>query len=265
MLNYIWAFLVVVGIMVGLGRTLENLPTTREVSQVIDGTTVTTTLQLTGKEQARAAAETVTKQANALTKAAMNAASFRWTDDKGSERPGAVGLAIDFIGLMALWLGFMKIAEASGLILILARAIRPVFKIVFPSVPVDHPAAGLIMMNYSANMLGLDNAATPLGIKAMKELQKLNGSSTTASNAQCMFLILNVSSLMLLPGSIIGLRASRGSMEPAAFMTPMLIATAIGTLSAFALAKFAEQFSQDTPPAEESQVSAEDAVEEPKS
>jgi spore maturation protein SpmA len=246
-LNYIWAFLVVVGILVGLGRTTKDFPTTRVEDQFINGTTVTVTIQLDVRERARGAAEVITKKANELTKAAMNAASFRWKDESGSERTGAVGLAIDFIGLMALWLGFMKIAEASGLITILAAGIRPVFRVVFPTVPIDHPAAGLIMMNYAANMLGLDNAATPLGIKAMKELQTLNGSSDTASNAQCMFLILNVSSLMLLPGGIIGLRAANGSVDPAAFMTPMLIATTIGTLSAFLMAKLAETWSPDTP------------------
>jgi spore maturation protein A len=252
-LNYIWSFLVVVGILVGLANVFKDpkIPETKTVvMRDANGTTSTVSVLMTARDRLRFMAEEVTRKSTALTKSAMNAASFRWTDENNKERSGAVGLAIDFIGLMALWLGFMKIAETSGLIGILAAAMRPLFRIIFPTVPMNHPAAGLIMMNYAANMLGLDNAATPLGIKAMKELHTLNADKETASNAQCMFLILNVSSLMLLPGGIIGLRASAKSADPTAFMTPMLIATTIGTLSAFFIAKFAERFSPDTPMAD---------------
>jgi spore maturation protein A len=159
---------------------------------------------------------------------------------------------------MALWLGFMKVAEAAGLIQLLARAIAPVFRFVFPKVPPDHPAAGAMLMNIAANMLGLDNAATPLGIKAMQELQQLNGEKETASNAMCMFLALNVSSLTLIPASIIGYRVTMHSKNPTSFWVPMIIATACGKVTAITLCKIAERFSKDTPMA--SEVAATDIV-----
>jgi spore maturation protein A len=185
-----------------------------------------------------------------LTQEMLNSVSFRYTDAAGKQRSGAVGIAIDYIGMMALWLGIMKIAEKAGLIQKLAKAIRPVFKFVFPTVPVEHPAAGAILMNFAANMLGLDNAATPLGVKAMKDLQSLNGRKDTASNAMCMFLAINVSCLTLLPFSVIAYRVQAGSANPTQFIVPMLVATTVGHLVAFVGCKICERFSPDTPPAD---------------
>ena len=112
----------------------------------------------------------------------------------------SVEIAIGLIGIMALWLGTMKIAEASGLIRIIARLLKPITIRLFPDVPADHPAIGSIVLNMSANILGLGNAATPLGLKAMNELQELNPEKDTATNAQIMFLVLNTSGLTLIPG-----------------------------------------------------------------
>ena len=140
-------------------------------------------------------------------------------------------ISIGLIGLMAFWLGIMKIGERGGMIAIFARAVRPFFSKLFPGVPKDHPAYGSILMNFSANMLGLDNAATPMGLKAMKELQEINPDKETATNAQIMFLVLNASSLTLLPISIMAYRKEAGAVDPSDIFIPILLATFFSTLT----------------------------------
>ncbi|HEX6333018.1 MAG TPA: nucleoside recognition domain-containing protein, partial [Flavisolibacter sp.] len=140
-------------------------------------------------------------------------------------------IALGLIGIMALWLGIMKIGERGGMITIFAKAVRPFFSKLFPEVPRDHPAYGSILMNFSANMLGLDNAATPMGLKAMKELQEINPDKETASNAQIMFLVLNASSLTLLPISIMAYRKEAGALDPSDIFIPILLATFFSTLT----------------------------------
>ena len=139
-------------------------------------------------------------------------------------------LSLGLTGILALWMGIMKIGEKGGMIKILARLVSPLFTKLFPEVPKNHPAIGSMMMNFSANMLGLDNAATPLGLKAMKDLQELNPKKDTASNAQIMFLVLNTSGLTLIPVSILALRAMKGSVNPTDVFLPILIATYISSL-----------------------------------
>ncbi|GHC55711.1 nucleoside recognition domain-containing protein [Roseibacillus persicicus] len=136
-------------------------------------------------------------------------------------------LSLGFIGGMALWLGIMRIGEKGGAVAILSRLVAPFFSRLFPDVPKDHPAHGSIVMNFSANLLGLDNAATPLGLKAMKELQELNPLKDTASNAQIMFLVLNTSGLTIIPVSVMILRSSPpfNAPNPADIFIPILIAT----------------------------------------
>ncbi|MCH7681405.1 spore maturation protein [candidate division KSB1 bacterium] len=143
----------------------------------------------------------------------------------------SVNIAIYLIGVMTLWLGIMKIGEDGGAIRILSKIISPLFRKLFPEIPKDHPAGGAMLMNFAANMLGLDNAATPLGLKAMKELQKLNPNKDTASNAQIMFLVLNTSGLTLIPISIMALRAAQGAANPADVFIPILLATYFSTLA----------------------------------
>lgn len=143
----------------------------------------------------------------------------------------SVSIAIYLIGIMALWLGIMKIGEYGGAINILSRLVAPFFKKLFPELPKDHPAMGSMMMNFSANMLGLDNAATPLGLKAMNELQSTNTTKDTASNAQIMFLVLNTSGLTLIPVSVMALRASAGAAQPSDVFLPILLATFFATLA----------------------------------
>ncbi|MEO8795280.1 MAG: nucleoside recognition domain-containing protein [Daejeonella sp.] len=139
-------------------------------------------------------------------------------------------ISLGLAGLMAFWLGIMKIGEKGGMIQVFAKAVGPFFHKLFPEVPKNHPAFGSILMNFSANMLGLDNAATPVGLKAMKELQDLNPDKETATNAQIMFLVLNASSLTLLPISIMAYRKEAGAADPADVFIPILLATFFSTL-----------------------------------
>ncbi len=140
-------------------------------------------------------------------------------------------LSIGLTGILALWLGIMKIGEQGGAIKILSKLVGPLFTSIFPNVPKNHPASGSIVMNFCANMLGLDNAATPLGLKAMDQLQALNPKKDTASNEQIMFLVLNTSGLTIIPVSILALRTSAGSADPTSVFLPILIATYFSTLA----------------------------------
>ena len=150
----------------------------------------------------------------------------------------AVEIAIGLIGIMALWLGTMKIAEESGLIRIIARAIRPITIRLFPDVPEDHPAIGTIILNMAANLLGLGNAATPLGLKAMEELQDLNPEKETATNAMCTFLAINTSSIQLiLPATVVALM---GAAANQIFITTIL-ATGLSTIAAIIAVRFLEK------------------------
>lgn len=153
----------------------------------------------------------------------------------------AVELAIGLIGIMALWLGIMKIAEEGGLVRLLAKAVKPVMVRLFPDVPAEHPAMGSMLMNIAANILGLGNAATPLGLKAMIELQKINPHKETASNAMCTFLALNTSSLTLIPATIIGLRAAADSQNPTEVIGPIIVATTASTIAAIIAVKLLEK------------------------
>ena len=142
----------------------------------------------------------------------------------------AVELAIGLIGIMALWLGIMKIAEQAGLVAKLAALLRPATRRLFPDVPADHPAMGAMIMNLSANLLGLSNAATPLGLKAMEELNKLNKKLGTATDAMCTFLVMNTSHVQLIPTTVIAIRAATGSAHPAEILGPAIVATCISTV-----------------------------------
>ncbi|QTD45154.1 nucleoside recognition domain-containing protein [Ottowia testudinis] len=147
-------------------------------------------------------------------------------------------ISIGLVGIMALWLGFMKIGERAGMIDAFARGVNPVFRHLFPGVPAGHPAQGAMTMNISANLLGLDNAATPLGLKAMQELQALNGRPDTATNAQIMFLVLNTAGLTLIPTSVIAIRQTLAvkqglaGFNAADIFLPTLVATACSLLAA---------------------------------
>ncbi|HMM47545.1 MAG TPA: nucleoside recognition domain-containing protein [Thiobacillaceae bacterium] len=142
----------------------------------------------------------------------------------------AFEIALGLTGVMALWLGVVKIGERAGMLEIVTRGLTPLFRRLFPEVPANHPALGAMTMNMGANMLGLDNAATPLGIKAMQALQELNPSKDTASDAQILFLVINTASVTLLPVTIFTYRAQLGAADPTDVFVPLLITTYVGTL-----------------------------------
>ena len=153
-----------------------------------------------------------------------------------------VEIALGLIGIMALWLGIMKIAEQAGLIAIIAKIVRPLTKFLFPDVPHDHPAIGSIIMNISANMLGLGNAATPFGLKAMEELDKINPEKGTATNAMCTFLAINTAGLTLIPATAIAIRAASGSNDPAIIIGTSFFGAACATIVGITAAKILEKF-----------------------
>jgi spore maturation protein A len=154
---------------------------------------------------------------------------------KGSEK--GVMLSIGLISVIALWLGLMNIAEKAGAIAWLSRILRPIAKFLFPSVPAEHPAMGAILANMSANLLGIGNAATPLGLKAMQELQTLNPEKERASDAMCTLLAINTASITLVPTTVIAFRMQYHSAQPTAVVGTTLVASIIGTAAAIILDK----------------------------
>jgi spore maturation protein A len=193
MLNYIWLLLIVIGILVAVGKdiTQQTDPKTQEQFPTLNKVT---------NEGIVSSAKT------------------------------AVTLAIGLIGIMALWLGIMRIAEQSGLIAKIAALVKPIMSRLFPDVPANHPAMGAMIMNISANILGLANAATPLGLKAMEELNKLNKKLGTATDAMCTFLVINTSNVQLIPATVIAIRAASGSVNPTEIIGPVIVATTISTV-----------------------------------
>jgi spore maturation protein SpmA len=180
----------------------------------------------------------------------MDALSGAMMESAGS----AVTLSIELIGVMSLFLGLMKVAEAGGLLVIIAKAVRPLMQRLFPEVPADHPAMGAMILNISASALGLGNAATPFGIRAMQELETLNPAPGTATNAMVLFLAINTSSLTLLPTGVIAVRAAAGSLDPAEVVPTTLFATICSITVAIIMAKvlqrgWPQSFSCDTPAA----------------
>ena len=159
----------------------------------------------------------------------------------------SVEVMVVLFGTLTLWLGFLRIAERAGLVDWLARLLGPLFARLMPEVPRGHPALGLITLNFAANALGLDNAATPIGLKAMKALQTLNPSATTASNAQILFLVLNASSLTLLPVSIFMYRAQQGAADPTLVFLPILLATCASTLAGLLSVAFMQRLKLGDP------------------
>ncbi|MBL4623923.1 MAG: hypothetical protein JKY42_02095 [Flavobacteriales bacterium] len=143
----------------------------------------------------------------------------------------SVNISIALVGVMTLWLGIMKIGEDGGAIRILTKLVGPFFNKLFPELPKNHPATGSMLMNFSANMLGLDNAATPLGLKAMNQLQEVNTDKDTASNAQIMFLVLNTSGLTIVPVSVMAVRAAQGAVNPSDVFLPILLATFFSSIA----------------------------------
>lgn len=174
---------------------------------------------------------------------------------------GAVTLAIGLVGVMALFLGLMKVAEEGGLLRIIAKVLRPLMVRLFPEVPADHPAMGSMILNMSANALGLGNAATPFGIRAMQQLDELNPHKGTATNAMALFLAINTSSVTLLPTGVIALRAAAGSTDPAGIVPTTLFATICSTAVAIVSAKLlAPRFAVAAGPESDAPAATEESV-----
>jgi spore maturation protein A len=178
----------------------------------------------------------------ALVVAAFNGTAEAVTKGAIDSAKTAVEISIGLVGVMALWLGIMRIAEASGLVMLLGRMLRPVMRLLFPDVPAEHPAGGAIVLSVAANMLGLNNAATPLSIKAMEELQSLNPHKETATNSMVTFMALTTSGVQLIPANMIGVLAAAGSKNPTWIISTTLIATFIGTVAAVLSAKVLQRF-----------------------
>ena len=175
--------------------------------------------------------------ADAVTKAAVDSAS------------SAVQIAIGLVGIMTLWLGMMRVAEAAGLVSLVGRALSPLLRVLFPEVPATHPAAGALVLALAANVLGLNNAATPLGIKAMEELQTLNPDKESATNAMVTFMAVTTSGVQLIPATMIGILAAAGSTNPTAIIAPTIVATFIGTIAAVITARVLQRWYPQAPPA----------------
>ena len=156
---------------------------------------------------------------------------------------GAVPLALGLVGILSLFLGLMKVAEAGGLVRAVARLLAPALARLFPEVPAGHPALGAMVMNVAANILGLGNPATPFGIRAMEHLDRLNPAKGTATNAQVLFLAINTAGITILPTSVIALRATLGAAEPAAVVAPTLAATLVSTIVAVIAARLLQRLS----------------------
>ena len=178
----------------------------------------------------------------ALIVAAFNGTAEAVTKATVDSAKTAVEIAIGLVGIMTLWLGVMRIAEAAGLVQLLGRALRPLRRLLFPEVPAEHPAFGAIVLSLAANMLGLNNAATPLGIKAMEEMQKLNPDKETATNPMVTFMAINTASVQLVPATMIGILAAAGSRNPTVIIGSTLVATSIGTVFSILAAKLLQRF-----------------------
>ncbi len=182
----------------------------------------------------------------ALVVAAVNGTAEAVTKGAVESATSAVQIAIGLVGIMTLWLGMMRVAEAAGLVSLVGRALSPLLRWVFPDVPPGHPAAGAIVLAVAANVLGLNNAATPLGIKAMEELQTLNPDKETATNAMVTLMAVTTSGVQLIPATMIGVLLAAGSTNPTAIIAPSIVATFIGTIAAVIAARVLQRFYPQT-------------------
>ncbi len=216
MLNHIWAWMIILSIFIaGVNDVYHEL--NRPATQKAEVKT----------EQRNLNKETKLGQ---VTSAAIEAANT------------SVKIAIGLIGVMALWLGVMRVAEKAGMIDIISRLVRPITKRLFPTIPSNHPAIGAMIMNIAANMLGLSNAATPLGLKAMEELDKLNPKKGEATDDMITFLVINTSAITLVPATAIAIRASMGSVNPQKIVIPSIIAATMATIVGLTTVKLIQYF-----------------------
>jgi spore maturation protein A len=232
MLNKIWFWLLCIGIVYGFCKSAyQSLDEHRDAVEVPAAAATSSD----AKAGAKPAADTakvdpkdpgLTAMGKRLNGAVLEAAK------------SAVDICLPLIGIMALWLGLMNVAKDAGLIALFARLVRPVMRWLFPEVPDGHPAHGAMLMNIAANMLGLDNAATPMGIKAMEELQTLNPVKDTATNSMALFLAINCGSVTLIPFTIIGYRFASGSKDPSGIIVGTLLASMASVVAGVTVARW---------------------------
>ena len=214
MLNHIWLWMIIISLVIAAVTDISS-----EISGPAEGAEIKTERNLNEDTKL-----------GQVTTAALEAAEL------------AVKIAIGLIGVMALWLGIMKIAEEAGMIRMLARLVEPITKRLFPTIPKDHPAIGSMLMNIAANMLGLSNAATPLGLKAMEELDKLNPKKGQATDDMITFLVINTSAITLIPATAIAIRASLGSVNPQQIVIPSIMAATMATIVGVTTVKLIQRF-----------------------
>lgn len=236
MLNRIWFWLLFIGIVYGFGKGVKESYFPADVTAAAKAADPAE--EGPAEEGAVEAANPFKQAGQNLTTAAIEAAEV------------SVTICLNLIGVMILWLGILQVAKDAGMVDALARALRPLMRWLFPDVPDGHPAQGAMLMNMSANMLGLDNAATPFGLKAMKELQELNSEKETATNSMATFLAINTSSVTIVPISVIALRSAAGG-DPAAPVAGILLATLASTVAAVIAVRWLSKlpaFSDNPPP-----------------
>ena len=236
MLNRIWFLLLLVGILYGFGKGIIRTvgpPSDLVTAMSREGYELVVHTGRFGVALGWCETESpLTIEGKRLNQAAIDAAKL------------SVEICIGLIGIMALWLGLLKVAEDAGLVALMARLLSPVMRWLFPGVPDGHPAQGAMLMNISANVLGLDNAATPMGLKAMRELQKLNPTDDTATDAMATFLALNTSSVTIIPFTIIGYRAIAGSEDPAGPLAAIILTTSVSTIVAIIVVRWLSKLPQ---------------------
>jgi spore maturation protein A len=219
MLNHIWFAMILLAILIAAGNDIYN--------ELI----VPEPVGLEGQKSESRNLNEETKLGR-VTSAALEGAGT------------AVEIAIGLIGIMALWLGVMKVAQEAGITSIIAKIVRPITRWLFPKIPEDHPAIGAMIMNIAANMLGLSNAATPLGLKAMEELDSLNPNKGEATDDMCTFLVINTSAITLIPATAIAIRASLGSANPQMIIIPSVLAATCATIVGLTTVKLIQAFNR---------------------
>ncbi len=222
MLNYIWFAMIILAILIAAGTDLYHEFYKDESTAVLQQQTETARRNLNE-----------TTQLGKVTTAIL------------AEGKHAVEIAIGLIGVMALWLGVMKVAEEAGLNKSIARFFRPLTRLLFPSIPADHPAITAMIMNVAANMLGLSNAATPLGLKAMEELDKLNPNKGRATDDMCMFLVINTTAITLIPATALAVRVSVGSANPQMIIFPSILAATTATIAGIIIVKIIQRINRN--------------------
>lgn len=215
MLNHIWLWMIVLSILIAGGTDIFK--------------EITSAANPPAQEQVQRNLNKETKLGQ-VTSAAIDSANL------------AVKIAFGLIGVMALWLGIMRVADEAGAIKILARVVQPITKRLFPSIPTEHPAIGAMVMNIAANMLGLSNAATPLGLKAMEELDKMNPEKGKATDDMITFLVINTSAITIVPATAIAIRASLGSVNPQQIVVPAIMAATMATIVGISTVKLIQYF-----------------------